>query len=448
MTKEELWQAALARLQFSVSRANFAAWFKEAVILDWQGDSVSIGTPNSFSQEWLKKKYHSDILKALNEVCSKIKKVEYFVSKQNRTRAEVSPPVPVNTKQIQFEEFQLNPRTGLNTRYNFKDFIVASFNEMAFAAAEAVVREPGRAYNPLFVYGGVGLGKTHLLQAVGNKLDEEDEMKIRYISADKLVSQIVASIYERSIESLKKELQQLDVLIVDDIQFIAGKEKTQEEFFHVFNALYEKNSQIILSSDRLPSAIPALEKRLKSRFEGGMVVDISRPDYESRRAILETKVKEWKAEIDSEVLDYVATNIQNNVRELEGALRRLIAHQNIKKNKLNTEVAQKVLKDLTRTQTKSASPQKIISSVADFYDLDLKDLTSATRKKDVAFPRQIAMYLLRKDLKKSYLSIGNLFGGRDHTTVIYACHKIEKEVDQDGRLADEVSMIRQRIYGE
>lgn len=447
MNKEELWQAALARLQFNVSRANFAAWFKEAVILDWQDDLVSIGTPNSFSKEWLEKKYHQDILKALSEVCSNIKKIKYVVSKQQKTKIESRPSVVPETKQIQFEEFQLNPRTGLNNRYTFKDFIVASFNEMAFAAAEAVVREPGRAYNPLFVYGGVGLGKTHLLQAIGNKLDEEDEIKIKYISADKLVSQIVSSIYERSIESLKKEFQRLDVLIVDDIQFVAGKEKTQEEFFHVFNALYEKNSQIILSSDRLPSAIPALEKRLRSRFEGGMVVDISRPDYESRRAILETKIKEWKADIDPEVLDYVATNIQNNVRELEGALRRLIAHQNIKK-KLNLESARKVLRDLTRTQTKTASPQKIISSVAAFYDLDLKELTSETRKKDIAFPRQIAMYLLRKDLKKSYLSIGNLFGGKDHTTVIYACNKIEEEVSKDGRLTDEVSMIRQRIYGE
>jgi chromosomal replication initiator protein len=448
MNKEELWQAALARLQFNVSRANFAAWFKEAVILDWQDDLVSIGTPNSFSKEWLEKKHHQDILKALNEVCSEIKKIKYVVSKQQKTNIESRPPVAPETKQIQFEEFQLNPRTGLNNRYTFKDFIVASFNEMAFAAAEAVVQEPGRAYNPLFIYGGVGLGKTHLLQAIGNKLDEEDEIKIKYISADKLVSQIVSSIYERSIESLKKEFQRLDVLIVDDIQFVAGKEKTQEEFFHVFNALYEKNSQIILSSDRLPSAIPALEKRLRSRFEGGMVVDISRPDYESRRAILETKIKEWKADVDPEALDYIATNIQNNVRELEGALRRLIAHQNMKKKKLNLESARKVLRDLTRTQTKTASPQKIISSVAAFYDLDLKELTSETRKKDIAFPRQIAMYLLRKDLKKSYLSIGNLFGGRDHTTVIYACNKIEEEVSKDGRLTDEISMIRQRIYGE
>ncbi len=343
---------------------------------------------------------------------------------------------------------QLNPRTGLNTRYTFKDFVVASFNELAYAAAEAVVRDPGRAYNPFFVYGGVGLGKTHLLQAIGNKLDEEEEMKIKYISADKLVSQIVNSIHDRSINSLKKEFQQLDLLIVDDIQFVAGKEKTQEEFFHIFNALYERNSQIILSSDRLPGAIPALEKRLSSRFEGGMVTDVGRPDYESRRAILETKTKEWKIDLDPEIIDYVATNIQNNVRELEGALKRLDAHQGMRKDKLTVDVVQKILRDLTKTQAKIATPQKIVNGVASFYDIEVKELLSPTRKKDIAYPRQIAMYLMRQDLKKSYLSIGEVFGGRDHTTVIYACTKIHGETAKDAQLTEEINLIRQRIYGE
>ncbi len=447
MTKEELWKSALARLQFTVSRANFAAWFKEAAIIDWKDDVVTIGTSNSFSKEWLEKKYHEDILNALKEADPIIKKIEYVISKKPTT--EVTPAKNHRIKQqIPFEELQLNTRTGLNNRYTFQDFVVASFNEMAYAAAEAVARDPGRAYNPLFIYGGVGLGKTHLLQAIGNKLDEEDEIKIKYISADKLVSQIVSSIQSRSIESLKKEFQQLDVLIVDDIQFVAGKDKTQEEFFHIFNALYERNSQIILSSDRLPGAIPTLEKRLRSRFEGGMVTDVGRPDYESRRAILETKSKEWKIDIPSDVLDYVATNVQNNIRELEGALKKLMGFQDLKKKKLDIDLAKKCLKDLTRNQTRSTNPQKIISSVADYYDLEMKELLSSTRKKDVAYPRQIAMYLLRKDLKKSFLSIGELFGGRDHTTVIYACAKIDQEVIKDGRLSEEIGMIRQRIYGE
>lgn len=448
MTKEELWQAALARLQLSVSRANFAAWFKEATILGWQNGNVLIGTPNSFSKEWLKKKYHDDILKALKDVVPEIKKVEYTVFKKSPSETEKNSTPSKNSKQIPFEELQLNPRTGLNTRYTFKDFIVASFNEVAYAAAEAVVRDPGRAYNPFFVYGGVGLGKTHLLQAIGNKLDEEEEMKIKYISADKLVSQIVNSIHDRSIDSLKREFQQLDLLIVDDIQFVAGKEKTQEEFFHIFNALYERNSQIILSSDRLPSAIPALEKRLSSRFEGGMVTDVGRPDYESRRVILETKAKDWKIDLSREIIDYVATNIQNNVRELEGALKRLDAHQNMKKEKLTLSAVQKILRDLTKIQAKIATPQKIISSVASFYDIEIKELISPTRKKDVAYPRQIAMYLLRQDLKKSYLSIGEVFGGRDHTTVIYACTKIHGETAKNAQLAEEINLIRQRIYGE
>jgi chromosomal replication initiator protein len=448
MTKEELWQATLARLQFNVSTANFAAWFREAKISDWQGETIVVSTPNKFSKEWLSKKYHDDILGALKEVDPQIKKVEYSVFKKE-VASKSSPPAQIKEeKQIAFEEFRLNHRTGLNTRYTLKDFVVAPFNEMAFAAAEAVIREPGKAYNPLFIYGGVGLGKTHLLQAIGNRLDEEEEMKIRYISADKLVTQIVSSIYEHKINELKKEFQGLDLLIVDDIQFVAGKEKTQEEFFHIFNALYERNGQIILSSDRLPSAIPALEKRLSSRFEGGMVTDISRPDYESRRAIVERKAKESKIEADSDIFDYIATNIQNNVRELEGALRRVDAHQKMKKSRIDLASAQKLLRDLTKTQAKTATPQKIINGVASFYDIEIKEILSATRKKDIAHPRQIAMYLLRADLKKSYLSIGEIFGGRDHTTVIYACAKINQEFSKDGRLTDEIGMIRQRIYGE
>ncbi len=447
MTKEELWRAALAQLQFNVSMANFAAWFKQASILKWEGDTVSIGTPNGFSREWLSKKYHGEILKALQEASPEIKKVEYVVSSKLQTEPE-APKAVANKQQISIEELQLNPRTGLNNRYTFEDFVVASFNEMAFAAAQGVANNPGHSYNPLFIYGGVGLGKTHLLQAIGNKLDEEEEMKIKYISADKLVSQIVNSIRERNIESLKEEFRKLDVLIVDDIQFIAGKEKTQEEFFHIFNALYEKNSQIILSSDRRPNSIPTLEDRLKSRFEGGMVTDISRPDFESRRAILDNKAKEWKLDIESDVLDYVATNIQNNIRELEGALKRLGAYQELKKSRLDLAAAKECLSDLTRKQSKSTTPQKIISSVAAYYNLESKELLSSTRKKDVAYPRQVAMYLLRRDLKKSYISIGELFGGRDHTTVMYACTKIKEEVTKDGQLSDEINMICQRIYGE
>ncbi len=447
MNNKALWEKVLANLQFSITRARFASFFKESSIVERQGDTVIVGTSNAFSKKWLEDKHHQEILKTLKEISPEIKRISFVVTPKKLPLK--SPAVSVEKQQMPFTELQLDPQTGLNVRYTFKDFVVAPFNEMAFAAADAIVHKPlGQVYNPLFVYGGVGLGKTHLLQAIGNELDQEEGFKIKYISAGKLVSMIVNGIRKGEIESLKENFQQLDLLIVDDIQFVAGKEKTQEEFFHIFNALYNKNSQIILSSDRLPNAIPTLAKRLRSRFEGGMVVDIGQPDYESRRAILEAKATEWGLDLGNDILDYVANNIQNNVRELEGALRRLAAYQEVKRSKLDVPGARRVLKDLTRSQAKSASPQKIISCVADHYNLSDKDLLSDTRKKDIAYPRQIAMYLLRKDLRKSYLAIGEVFGGRDHTTVIYACNKIDQEKEKDGRTAHEIELIRQRIYGD
>lgn len=449
MNNEELWQAALARLQFTVSLANFASWFRQATVLDKKGDTVVIGTPNAFSKSWLESKYHKQILEALREVSPDVKKVQYKVS--TSTGPKNKPPVSVNPQQIALDAFQPGAQSGLNPRYTFKDFVVADFNEVPYAAADAVAQNPGHAYNPLFIYGGVGLGKTHLLQAIGNEVsqnDEDGQAKIKYMSAGKLISMIVSGIQKKSIEAMKEEFQQLDMLIVDDIQFVAGKEKTQEEFFHIFNVLYNKNSQIVLSSDRMPSAIPTLAKRLQSRFEGGMVADISRPNYESRLAILSNKMESFDLDLSQEVLNYIATNVQKNVRELEGALKRLGAHQKRAGRELGLAQVKRILKDLTRGQVKTANPDKIISCVASFYNLNSQDLLSGTRRKEVAYPRQVAMYLLRKDLKKPFTSIGQFFGGRDHTTVIYAYNKIEEEVGEEASISEDIEAIRQRIYGE
>ncbi len=448
MTKEELWQSVLAQLQFKVSPASFATWFKNTKIIKKTDQEVFISVPNNFSKEWLSKKYHSSILKILQELDSNIRKIHYTIIHPKETSLETSPvSQEIKDNQSSFEQLQINQKTGLNPRYTFQKFITAPFNELAHAAALAVSEDPGRAYNPLFIYGGVGLGKTHLLQAIGNSIKEKNKAgKIKYTSTGKFVSQIVASLREKSIEQLKSELQNLDVLIVDDVQFLSGKEKTQEEFFHLFNALYQRNKQIVLSSDRLPNAIPTLEKRLQSRFEGGMIADISRPKYESRLAVLESKIQESNICPDQDVLEYIASNVQNNIRELEGAVNRLRAFQKLYGELPDVKKTKVLLHDLIQSPIKTTTVKKIIESVSKFYSLDIKQIFSRSRRKDIAQPRQVAMYLLREELRKSYPSIGETFGGRDHTTAMHACHKISSAIEQDNRVAEEIHLIKERIY--
>jgi len=291
------------------------------------------------------------------------------------------------------------------------------------------------------------LGKTHLLQAVGNEIAKSfTQKKVRYIPSEKFTSGVVSSIRNREVESFRSKYQTVDVLIIDDVQFLAGKEKTQEEFFHTFNSLYEKNKQIILSSDRPPKAIPALAERLRSRFEGGMIADISYPDYETRIAILKTKGLERKAEFPEEILNYIASNIQRNVRELEGALNRLVAYQKLQGTAPNLEIAKSLLKNLISAPNKTVTAKKIIEVVAQFYDLREKEIISSSRKKEIVKPRQIAMYLLREELKSSFPFIGRRFGGKDHTTAIYAFEKIASEVDKNESFGEEINLIKQRIF--
>ena len=321
MNKEELWQAVLANVQINVSPANFATWLKDTKIVWAENSQVKISVPNNFSKEWLKNKYHKLILKTLCDLEPKIKDVEYEVTKTNLKNADKrlsSPPLslPAENDQLEFHSFQIDKTSNLNPRYTFDNFIIGSFNELPHAAAQAVVKTPAIAYNPLFIYGGVGLGKTHLLQAIGNGIVKiHPSKRIKYLTSEKFTSEIISSIRNQSIDRLKSAYKETDVLIIDDIQFIAGKEKTQEEFFNIFNALYEKNKQIVISSDRPPNAIQALEERLCSRFEGGMIADIIPPDFETRIAILKAKVQEKKADIDSQVLSYIGQNIKKNIME-------------------------------------------------------------------------------------------------------------------------------------
>jgi len=447
MQKDDLWQAVLAQIQFTISRANFATWFKNTGILYKKEGAAWVSVPNSFSKEWLENKYHKTILKIIRDLDEEVKEVKYLVhSESPRSSPQSNIVFLPETEQLEFQELKIDKETNLNPRYAFDNFIVGSFNEFSHAAAAAVSKEPGSVYNPLFIYGGVGLGKTHLLQAVGNEIIKNSpEKKIKYIPAEKFISEVVAGIRNHNIENLKVKYRQVDVLILDDIQFLAGKEKTQEEFFHTFNALYEKNKQIILSSDRPPKAISALEERLRSRFEGGMIADIGYPELETRIAILKSKLQERKAELLEDVLVYVATNIQKNIRELEGALNRLIAYQRLNNKSPDLEVAKALLKSLIFSPYKMVNPKKIIQVVADFYDMKEKDLLAQTRKKEVVRPRQIAIYLLREDLKGSFPFIGKKVGKKDHTTAIHSYRKIKKELISNSSLREEISLIRQRI---
>lgn len=451
MTKEELWQTVLAQIQFKISKANFATWFKNTEILAEEEGIIIVSVPNAFSKEWLEQKYNKFILGTLHGLNREIKEVKYLISRSAlKTKEEqkaVLPSSQAASDQLNFEEFKINKLTNLNPRYAFKNLVVGPFNEMAQAAAWAVSETPGTAYNPLFLYGGVGLGKTHILQAIGNKIIENhSNKKVRYVPTERFISGIVNSIRNHNIESFKSEHQKTDVLIIDDIQFLAGKEKTQEEFFHLFNSLYENNKQIILSSDRLPKSIPSLEERLRSRFEGGMIADIGLPDYETRLAILKTKAKQRGIDLPEKILGFISSNIKNNIRELEGALNRLVAYQKLNNKTPDLEIAKSLLKKIVQAPRKIVTPNQLIKLVAEFYDLKERDLLASSRKKEIVKPRQVVMYLLREELKSSYPAIGRKLGGKDHTTVIYGCGKISRELKDNESLIEEIRLIQQRIH--
>jgi chromosomal replication initiator protein len=449
MNNIELWQSVLAQMQFHISKANFATWFQNTEIISKQNEKIIISVPNAFSKEWLSNKYNKLILKTLHDLDDSIKDLEFIITPQqvkNISAKLVQDDYKAEEIQLKFDEFKINKDTNLNPRYTFNNFVVGSFNELAHAAALSVADNPGFNYNPLFIYGGTGLGKTHLIQSIGNKISEENKKKkVRYISSEKFVSGIVSAIRTNSMEAFKASLAPIDVLILDDIQFIAGKNKSQEEFFHVFNSLYEKNKQIILSSDRPPNAIAELEERLRSRFEGGMIADVSLPDYETRLVILKTKLQEKNAELPEEVLDYIATNVKKNIRELEGALNKLLVYEKINQS-LDLETVKKLLKGFIFSPFDVANYKKIIETVAKFYNLEEKNLYDPTRRKEIVKPRQIAMFLLRKELKYSFPAIARKFGGKDHTTAIYAYKKILQENEENNKLTEELNLIKQRIY--
>ncbi len=450
MTNEELWQAVLAQIQLNISQANFATWFRGTEISIIKEGTVFVSVPNSFSKEWMENKYNKPIFKILHGLNEEIKEIKYNVEKKistaNQEIIAKAPSATIDADQMDFQEFKINKDTNLNPRYTFDSFVIGPFNELPHAAAIAVSKNPGAVYNPLFIYGGVGLGKTHLLQSIGNEVIKNFKKKtVRYVSSEKFTSEVVSSIKNREVEAFKEKYRKIDVLIIDDIQFLAGREKTQEEFFNIFNILYENNKQIIISSDRPPKAINSLAERLRSRFEGGMIADISYPDFETRVAILKTKSQEKGVEFSDEICQHIASIVQKNIRELEGALNRLIAHQTLNNQKPDLETVKIIIKDLLSSPSRVMTPKKIILAVAEFYDLKEKEIITASRKKEIVRPRQIAMYLLREELKSSFPFIGRKFGGKDHTTAIHSYRKIIQELIKDKKLEEEIELIKERV---
>jgi chromosomal replication initiator protein len=455
MTNEELWKAVLGEIELSISKANFSTWFKETAIISNENGQIIIGVPNGFAKEWLENKFKIYILRALRSIHEDIKDINCVIYAPRESDPLSAPSgidaakAPVLEKSHpSFLDQSFNNDSNLNSRYIFQNFIIGENNELARAACYAVSQNLGNLYNPLFIYGGVGLGKTHLLQSIGNEIILSDPAKkVCYTTSEKFTQELIDSIKSQKVDQFKSKYQQYDLLIIDDIQFLSGKEKTQNEFFHIFNALYQLNKQIVISSDRPPKAIPTLEERLRSRFEGGMIADISKPDLETRTAILKAKSSEKKFHLDDEVIRFIAENVTHNIRELEGALNRIMAMCSLENTFPTIEKVKDILSEIiSSSKRKGVNHRHIIRTVSEFYEIEEKDLVSKGRKKEIVLPRQIAMFLLRRELKFSYPGIGEQFGGRDHTTALHAYEKILKDINQNEKLKKDIDLLIEKIY--
>ena len=461
MTHENLWEKSLATIELSISKANFSTWFKNTCIISHINNHVVIGVPNGFAKEWLENKYQNYILKALREVDPTISSISCSVlstDKNKNLQNTNNASITKNTDLKNFEqqsELNINKNStnthasnNLNSRYRFDTFIVGEHNELAKAACVAVSENIGKVYNPLFIYGNVGLGKTHLLQSIGNAILEKDPSKrVLYTTSERFTTELINSIKNGTAAKFKEQYKKIDLLIIDDVQFLSGKEKTQQEFFHIFNALYQEDKQIVISSDRPPKAINTLSDRLRSRFEGGMIVDIGSPDLETRIAILKEKALRRNFYISDESIQFIAENIKNNVRELEGALNRIIALCDLQKKEPTMQFIKTSLAELIEnSQKKGIQASDILNVILDFYELSQEEIMSKTRKKTVVHPRQICMYLMRTELSMSYPGIGKYFGGRDHTTALHSYEKITNLRKSNPKFNEELEYLIEKIY--
>jgi chromosomal replication initiator protein len=464
MNANDIWHATLGELQLQMTRATFDTWVRPTHAITFQDGAMVVGVHSPYAKEWLENRLNTTIQRTVTGIVGKSVEMRYVVkenkpsqrddeiepdllrdaNRESETRREEdSPAAPHPAPRA--DELAARTPAPLNPKYTFETFIVGKSNQLAHAAALAVAEHPGESYNPLFLYGGTGLGKTHLLHALGQHPSSKGK-RVVYVSSETFTNDLVNAIRTQTTNEFRRAYREIDVLLIDDIQFIAGKESTQEEFFHTFNHLHAANKQIVISSDRHPRSIPTLEERVRSRFEGGMITDIQPPDLEMRIAILRTKAEGLGTLVPDDVIDFIARKVQSNIRELEGALTRVLGYARLMSASLSVDLATTVLQDILRHQP--ITPEQVLLAVAEYYRVDIADLTGRSRNKEIVVPRQMAMYLLREEIGTSLPQIGELLGGRDHTTVIYAHEKMAEQIETDDNRRREALAIKSRLYEE
>jgi chromosomal replication initiator protein len=490
MDAKQVWRAALGELQVTLSPANFETWLRDTALVEVDDTRFRISVPNGFAKDWLESRYRSLISQTLGRIVGYGVQVDFVVgpvdsplddgsdgagtadtggepadsSRDGGAPVAVGPGflprthdapvrVPQPAQQVRVEAGRVGGEGGtsnINTRYTFSNFIVGSANRLAHAASLSVAERPGHAYNPLFLYGGVGLGKTHLMHAIGNQVAAKFPRKrVVYATSEKFTNEFITSIQQGKIDEFRARYRRIDLLLIDDIQFIADKERTQEEFFHTFNAIHEDGKQIVLSSDRPPKAILTLEERLRSRFEWGLIADLTAPDLETRIAILRAKAEEGAVPISSDVIEFIARKVVSNIRELEGALNRIVAYASMGAMPISIELAQAVLSNvLYNPKKRQITPERIVKAVSEYYGVGLDALKGQKRDKAIVVPRQIAMFLMREETDVSLLRIGAELGNRDHSTVLHACDKITRESGGNDELRREIAAVRELIYAD
>ncbi|HEU4677390.1 MAG TPA: chromosomal replication initiator protein DnaA [Candidatus Paceibacterota bacterium] len=436
---KKLWDDVLVNIELSITSANFKTWFKDTHIVSLEDGTVTLGVPSVFVRDWIADKFQGLILKTLRELTPHARSLEYVVVQRNERKQEASKKQTVNAA-LPLEEYYINKSDNLNPKYTFDSFVVGPFNELAHAASITVVNKPGIAYNPLFIYGKTGHGKTHLIQAIGNQLKRGGK-KVFYVTSERFTVDYMNALQNGTANGFKDKYRQYDVLIMDDVQFLMNKEKTQEELFHLFNAMHDNNKQIVFSSDVHPALMSNMEARLQSRFSQGMIVDIPQPDIESRSAILRSKAAQNTLTLSDDVVDHLANTIEGNIRELEGALNTILCQSQLLGRALSLDEVKLLIKNSTRPR-KSLAVSDVVDKVARYFDIEPASIYEKTRRKEVVKPRQLIMYILREDFQVSYPAIGQKLGGRDHTTVIHSCEKIKRELKEDPELEEEVSQVR------
>jgi chromosomal replication initiator protein len=442
MKAEQAWQAAQGQLQLEMPKAAFDTWVRGAEFFSYEDGTFVVSVKNAYARDWLENRLSSTVVRILTGMMNRTVEVRFIVWQDQEVNlsSEYLPDIPIEDDPI------IPSNQTLNGRYTFDNFVVGAGNRLAHAASLAVAENPAQAYNPLFLYGGVGLGKTHLLHAIGN-FSASIGQQILYVSSEEFTNDLINAIRAHKTQAFREKYRRIDVLLIDDIQFIAGKESTQEEFFHTFNTLHGQDKQIIISSDRPPKALNTLEERLRSRFEWGLTADLQPPDFETRMAILRSKSERAGRKVPGEIIEVIARKVQSNIRELEGALTRVVAFVDLSGLPLTPKLVETALADLLPRRSK-VEPEEVVESVAEAFGIKMDRMLSRDRSREVALPRQIAMYLLREESHISLPSIGKTLGGRDHTTIMYGCDKIADLLERDDQLRRQVIEIRENLYGQ